>query len=177
MITENRQVVATTFSILILPLIAAVFIFGTLTIMEPKVFSINSQLSPAPDTTINATSPMPKLEYLYQDGVNAYKMARYEQAESRFRNALTLFPNSAILHNKLGMALMEQDRTLEAALAFKKAITINPALVEAHYYLGVIYQDNQRYDEAEQAYRTVIDIDDSFALAHTSLDELVSGTK
>ena len=116
--------------------------------------------------------PSADLDFLYHDGINAYEMARYEVAEARFRDALNLFPESATLHNKLGLTLVEQDRHLEAVLAYRRAIALNPDLVEAHYNLGATYEMIKRYDEAEQAYRSALEIDGTNALAHIGLGEL-----
>jgi hypothetical protein len=50
-------------------------------------------------------------DFLYHDGITAYKMGHYELAEVRFQEALSRMPESAILHNKLGMALAQQGRS------------------------------------------------------------------
>lgn len=47
-------------------------------------------------------------------------------------------PNSAEVHNDLGVALLQTPgRTPEAIEQLEAAIRINPELVEAHYVLGI----------------------------------------
>jgi len=163
MTREQRETAYITFSILIMPLVAAVFAFGVFMVFELDRFSVSSEVF---------TPPVAELDLLYHDGLNAFEMARYEVAEARFREALKLFPESATLNNKLGQTLVQQDRHLEAVLAYRRAIALNPELVDAHYNLGEAYQAIERYDEAEQAYLSALDIDGTYALAHIGLGEL-----
>ena len=100
---------------------------------------VGDQLVTTPVAAAASTVETPDVASLYHDGINAYEMARYDLAEARFREALTLFPESATLHNKLAMTLMQQDRSLEAVLAYQRAIMLNPALVEAHENLAAVY--------------------------------------
>jgi len=163
MTTEQRQTAYITFSVLVLPLLAAVFAFGVLMVFELDRFNVaGGFVAPA----------SADLDFLYHDGVKSYEMARYEVAEARFREALNLFPESATLNNKLGLTLIQLDRPLEAVLAYQRAVALNPDLVDAHYNLGAAYQMIERYEEAEQEYRTVLDIDETYALAHIGLGKL-----
>ena len=163
MTSEQRQTAYITFSVLVMPLIAAVLAFGVFMVFEMDRFSVSSEMF---------TPPTADVDILYHDGISALNMARYEVAEARFREALKLFPESATLHNKLGQTLVEQERHLEAVLAYRRAIALNPKLADAHYNLGEAYQAIERYDEAEQAYLSALDIDGTYALAHIGLGEL-----
>ena len=91
------------------------------------------------------------LDLLYHDGMSAFEREDYEMAEARFRDALNLFPKSAILHNKLGQTLFEQDRPLEAVAAYKRAIALNPDAPEIHFDLGFTYLEQKRFESAAQA--------------------------
>lgn len=115
--SENRTVVYIIFSILILPLIATIFAMGILLFVETDQFQVNTAAQTA------------TVDVLYHAGINAYESGNYEVAEARFREALLLMPESAALHSKLGMTLIEQGRSGEAQLAVQKAIALNPALV------------------------------------------------
>ncbi len=51
--------------------------------------------------------------------------SRWEEAAAANKSILSLFPNDADAHNRLGRALMEQERYNEAKKAYKKALELD----------------------------------------------------
>jgi Flp pilus assembly protein TadD len=66
------------------------------------------------------------------------KQGKLEEALSYYGTALTEEP-SAVVYDKLGVALMQLGRTDEAAEQFRKAIAMNPGYTEASSNLAAIH--------------------------------------
>ena len=73
-----------------------------------------------------------------------------------------------------GIALKEQGRLDEAAVAYRAAIEADPGFTDAHFNLGNALTDAGRLDEAAEAYRTVIGLDSGSAPAHYSLGNVLA---
>lgn len=169
---RSKRSAAAFFLMLVLPLAITLVAFSSLFLAKPDELSVGNQLVASPAAVTPVLTPTPDSDLLYQEGLNAYELGRYEAAEGYFREALLLLPESAVTFNRLGMTLVQLDRLDEAILAYNKAVALNPDLVEAHYNLGTVYQQLQRGIEAEQAYKNALDNDNSFALAYIGLGEL-----
>ena len=63
---------------------------------------------------------------------------RWEEAASVNKSILSLFPNDADAHNRLGRALMEQSRYAQAKKAYKKALELDTTNQIARKNLGRI---------------------------------------
>jgi len=93
---------------------------------------------------------------LYTEWGKAGDPARFAQAESAFRQAVTLFPGSAMLHTGWGMSYMAQDRIVEATKQFHQAAHLDHTDAWAYWRLGdaLLVQDDLA--GAEEAYHNAV---------------------
>jgi Flp pilus assembly protein TadD len=61
---------------------------------------------------------------------------RYAEAASELENALALVPDSAVVHNDLGVALASLHQVGEAAAHFRTAVGLDPRFDEARRNLS-----------------------------------------
>jgi tetratricopeptide (TPR) repeat protein len=79
-------------------------------------------------------------EEAYAKGVDKLAEKDWKGAESVFRHVIEDKKDYAEAYNKLGLALHNQGRMMEAIEAFKQAKTIDPRLTEAWYHLGLAFE-------------------------------------
>ena len=90
------------------------------------------------------------------------KLKTYEQA-------LKLTPNDPVIHNNLGVYLIQLGKFQKAVKCFKQAIQINPNFELAHSNLGNVLQELGEFQDAVSCYQKAINIKPSFAQAHYNL--------
>ena len=93
---------------------------------------------------------------LYTEWGKAGDPARFAQAESAFRQAVTLFPGSAMLHTGWGVSYMAQDRIDEAAVQFHQAAHLDHTDAWAYWRLGDALLAQDDLAGAEEAYRNAV---------------------
>jgi tetratricopeptide (TPR) repeat protein len=86
-----------------------------------------------------------------------------------FHSAVTVSPNSAKTHYKLGIAYAEVGMYDEAIQEYRRALHIYPYYVMVFNSLGVIYFNREMYDEAIREYQKALEIKPDFAEAHMNL--------
>jgi Tfp pilus assembly protein PilF len=67
-----------------------------------------------------------------EQGADLLSRNKPETAEQTFRQVLESFPDSAVGHALLAMALADQNRSLDSLRASDQAIKLNPRLALAH---------------------------------------------
>lgn len=77
--------------------------------------------------------------------------------------------DSAIVHNKLGVAELQLSHYLVARREFEHAIKVDGSLAEAHNNLGVTYYVNRQYGSAVKEYHRAIKINPESAPFHSNL--------
>ncbi len=95
----------------------------------------------------------------------------YARAESTakaiplLQKAAAAKPTDKEVQFLLGVALMRENREVEAEQAFAKVIQLDPALQRAYYYAGRINFNQQKWDEASQRLEKYLELgpDDAFA--------------
>jgi TolB-like protein/Flp pilus assembly protein TadD len=93
-------------------------------------------------------------------GVLAYAFDHdWSAAESAFRRAIELEPQSASLHHWFALALITRGRFEEAISEVKQAVELDPVTYVADHALGVAYYSSRRYDEACAAARSALKTD------------------
>jgi tetratricopeptide (TPR) repeat protein len=110
-----------------------------------------------------AALPQYNLANLYR------RRGRPEEAEQRYRTALTLRPDSADVYVGLGGALSEQGRLEEAEEAYRAALKLNPDYVLVHEGLGNVMVKQGRLEEAVREYQTALRINPALIQARNSL--------
>ena len=72
-------------------------------------------------------------------GLTLQELGRLEEAETSYKQAITLKPDHVEAHSNLGNVLKELGRLEEAEVSFKKAIALKPDYAEAHFNLSLVY--------------------------------------
>jgi tetratricopeptide (TPR) repeat protein len=76
---------------------------------------------------------------------------------------------SAVLHNKIGMCLLQLRRDSEARKEFQRAIKGNKDYAEAYNNLGALYYNLRKYGAAIREYKKAIKLNDESASFHSNL--------
>lgn len=77
--------------------------------------------------------------------------------------------DNAILHNKVGMCLLQLRRDSEARKEFQHAIKENKDYAEAYNNLGALYYNLRKYGSAIREYKKAIKLNDDSASFHSNL--------
>ena len=108
---------------------------------------------------------------------------------SHWKNSITIFkhainvtdkvyPDFALPHNNMGLALHDEQRTGEAISHYKIAIKLNPDYAPAHYNLGIALSFERKTEEAISHYKSAIKFKPDFVDAHINLgNSLLAGSK
>jgi len=90
----------------------------------------------------------------------------FDGAESSFRRALELDPNSMVVHRLYALYLSSMGRHDEAIAEAKLAIDLEPASVLNHKNYGQFLYFARRYDEAIEVLERTIEIDADYRTAY-----------
>lgn len=94
----------------------------------------------------------------------------FTQAETEFRKALALSPNSVYAHLWYAFFVLSPlARHDESITLLKRAVELDPVSLEVHNRLGFANFMARRYDAAIAEYRRALDLDPSFSMAHSGL--------
>lgn len=93
----------------------------------------------------------------------------YLDALDYYRAAMGKAGETALLHNKSGIALLQLMRFDHAKREFKQAIKLNPKYPEAQNNLGVVEYYNKNYGKAVKYYKQAIKLNDESASFHSNL--------
>jgi len=103
---------------------------------------------------------------------------------SHWKNSITIFkhairvtdekyPNTARIHNNLGIALFAEQKTEEAISHYKMAIKLNPDFADAYNNLGVVLFNEKMTEEAIDYFKEAIRIRPDFAAAQKNLETVL----
>lgn len=88
-------------------------------------------------------------------GIIANLQGDYSKAESLFKTADGILPNSPELLNNIGFALYSADKLAEAAPYYVKALQINPGFKKAIYNYALLQARLSNYEQAHIAFAKV----------------------
>jgi tetratricopeptide (TPR) repeat protein len=99
---------------------------------------------------------------------------------SHWKNSITIYkhairvtdkkyPNLALIHNNLGIALFAEQKNEEAISHFKMAIKLRPIHTKAHNNLGIALRAEQKKEEAISHYKMAIKLNPNYTKAHYNL--------
>ena len=114
------------------------------------------------------------IEQLFQQGNQAQNEGRYREAESIWRQIISIDSNNAIAYFYIGLALRKQGKLEEAIAAYKKAIELDPNDATAYNNMGVALRKQGKYDEAIAAYKKAIEINPNYAFAYYNMGNALS---
>ncbi|MFH1985911.1 MAG: tetratricopeptide repeat protein [Pseudomonadota bacterium] len=100
----------------------------------------------------------------------------YEAAVDLIEQALRHYPDTALYHNSLGMALMGQSVPAQARKHFDRALELKPDYLEAWFNLGRLLRSVGEAGRAVSCLQKVISIDAGSAMAHAEMGELLLET-
>ncbi|HEV8237930.1 MAG TPA: tetratricopeptide repeat protein, partial [Thermoanaerobaculia bacterium] len=100
-------------------------------------------------------------------------LGRLEEAEWKYRNTVSSFPNDVVAHCGLAEVLKEQGRLDEAEQQYRLTIATFPESVVAHNGLAEILREEGQLDQAEQEYRITASSFPNDAVALSGLAEVL----
>ena len=80
----------------------------------------------------------------------------YHDEIRMWRDVVRLCPNNYRGHDRLGVALLQQEKVDEAIKHHRRALKLEPAHVQGYYNLGVALAKKGLLDEAAASYRRAI---------------------
>jgi len=136
----------------IVPVLATVAVLGYLTYLRNEVYQSGVSL------WLDVVHKAPKNErgYVNLGAALANEGNRFNESESRIRQALEIRPENATALNNLGLALVGQDRLKEAAQQFQQALRLRPKYVPAHRNLGRVMEKLGDPDRARKCYQRAL---------------------
>ncbi len=98
------------------------------------------------------------------------KATEYESPIALYEATLARNPDTFLIHNNLGLALMQAKRPLEEALAhLEKSVALKPDYATAQNNLGYVLLELGRGGEAEARFREALRLYPEYAEAHRNL--------
>jgi len=109
-----------------------------------------------------------------QQLIAEYKAGNLSSVVEQTDAYIKRFPNTLILLNIRGAALLDLGHLNEAVECFQKALKIEPSSAEGHNNLGLALQRSGNYNSAAASYREAIILNPRLADAHNNLGLLLS---
>jgi len=104
-----------------------------------------------------------------------YKQVRYwKNSTALFKHTLNVTANNHIAHGKLGEALAEQNRTVEAIRHYSEALRIEPGFVQAHLNMGDAHASLGNSEDAVYYYNKALQKKPNYEKAHNNLGNIMA---
>ena len=114
-----------------------------------------------------------RAEGVFQRGEALFKAGRWEEAEAKFREAISLNDSEAEFHAFLGMAMFRRNgKPVEAIAQVEKALRMDPRLRSGTIFLSQIHESQGDAERARSLLRKAIDKDPEFVQAQDELRRL-----
>jgi tetratricopeptide (TPR) repeat protein len=98
----------------------------------------------------------PESMSLYGDAL--WSSGLFQEAEAKYRDALSAAPDLARGHHGLAKALAARSRLDEAMNEAQAALRLSPRDLEIHHTVGAIYERMHKYEEAAGAYSNYVNL-------------------
>jgi len=108
-------------------------------------------------------------------GAALWTLKRAPEAARAFEKALSLNPESAEVHNNLGMLLFQAGKHTRAIAHFQAAITLGPLIPQIHNNLGNALSAVKDLAGAQKAFEAALDLDPDHLDALNNLGNLFAG--
>jgi len=104
------------------------------------------------------------------------EMADLLMARKEFREAVVAYrklteenPKSAVIYNKLGIALHKEYDLNGALRSYERAVKLDPGYADAQNNIGVIWYDKKKFGRAIRAYQKAIKMRADLAVSYSNL--------
>jgi len=126
--------------------------------------------SQASSATANAVAPT-TVRQLTAEELADLMMARKEfrEAAVAYKRLITEYPNSAVIYNKLGIALHKEYDLGGALKSYERAVKLDPTYADAQNNIGVIWYDKKKFGRAIRAYQKAIKMRSDLAVSYSNL--------
>src|SRR6185295_8887501 len=108
------------------------------------------------DELVKMAPRSPEVLALYADALWAAGL--FEQAEEKYRDALSLAPDLARGRHGMARSLMARTKLDEAMNEAQAALRLSPRDLEIHHTVGAIYERMHKYEEAAAAYSNYVNL-------------------
>lgn len=105
----------------------------------------------------------------YAEAVAELERNHATEALGLFRDAILIWPDSAVFYEGLGRALIAKKKTREALAAFRTAVTLDPTLVSSQLLVADMLNRLGERIAAAQQYEQVLQLQPAHATAHVRL--------
>jgi tetratricopeptide (TPR) repeat protein len=98
----------------------------------------------------------PEAMTLYGDAL--WSSGLFQEAETKYRDALAASPDLARGHHGMAKALAARSRLSEAMNEAQAALRLSPRDLEIHHTVGTVYERQHKYEEAAAAYSNYVNL-------------------
>ena len=133
--------------------------YGESGLLERRVADLERRLRESPDD----------IGVLVESGIAEKTAGHLDEAEAKFRRALSYDPDSSVLHFFLAEIFYNRGLGEEALRFLRRSIDLNPANPDAHFLAGFILGDLGRVDEAREANRRAVALNPALTRAQANL--------
>ena len=106
---------------------------------------------------------------ILQSGVDAHREGKFEEAEQKFREILSIDPNHKLANYNLAVLLQRRGRTREAERYYSRALRADERFVPALFNLATLKSQLGDHQQAVELNRRVLAVQPNMALAHLNL--------
>lgn len=125
------------------------------------------------DSIQEAGAPETAAIEAYKNGINQQRQGLLTEAESSFRQALTIIPAFPEPLNDLGVIAYNRKDLKLAEFCFRTVLFLRADAVTAYNNLGILLRDQLRLPEAESCYRTALQLKPDFVEGYINLGNLL----
>ena len=104
-------------------------------------------------------------------GRSLTQVPTWTNSETLFRHALVVYPDSAGMHNQLGLALKAEGRWAEATAHYRQSLRLRPDFIPAHFNLAFALAQQGQTEAAIAEYHTVLRVNPSDPECEAGLGE------
>ena len=133
--------------------------YGESGMLERRVRELEKRLRQSPDD----------IGVLVESGIAEKTAGHLDEAEAKFRRALSHDPDSSVLHFFLAEIFYNRGLGEEALRFLRRSIDLNPANPDAHFLAGFILGDLGRVEEAREANRRAVALNPALTRAQANL--------
>jgi tetratricopeptide (TPR) repeat protein len=124
--------------------------------------------------TDRSANPLRNFEEILGDASRHLRAGRFDDAAALYERAVFLRPDSADVHNDLGLVFVAQGRIDEAVTHLERALVLSPDHVHAHTNLGAARAQQGKLDEAAAHHQRALAIDPGYAQAHVQMGNVLT---